>query len=91
MSKVCLNCCKEIDGFDMYDMSGNVSCYKCWENKRNEFLKIEEREKANRFLRLFRGIKNDKNMLCMVIAEIATILKIDVEKYVGKEEQIICG
>jgi hypothetical protein len=89
MSKVCVNCCKEIDGFDMYDMSGNVSCYKCWEEKRNEFLKIEEQRKAHNFIRLFAGIKNDKNILCMVIAEIATILKIDVEKYMGKEE-ILC-
>jgi hypothetical protein len=91
MSKVCVSCCKEIDGFDMYDMKGNLSCYKCWEQKRNEFLIIEEKEKANRYLKFFRGIKNDKNMLCMVIAEIATILKIDVEKYTEKEEQIIYG
>lgn len=51
--------------------------------------KNEEQRKAHNTIRLFGGMKRDLNMLCWVVANIATQLNIDAEKYMGKEEEIV--
>jgi len=46
----------------------------------------EEKRKACNTIRLFGGMKRDINMLCLVVADIATKLNIDAKTYMGEDE-----
>lgn len=97
--KIKINCCicKKDELFwkinNCYDSNGNnnnMICDKCHIELRNEvYIKeqqTEEQRKAHNTLRLFGGMKRDLNMLCLVVAEIASHLNIDAKKYMGEDE-----
>lgn len=46
----------------------------------------EEQRKAKNTLRLFHGMKRDLNLLCWVLAEIATKLNMEAKTYMGEDE-----
>ena len=46
----------------------------------------EEQKKAHNTIRLFGGMKRNLNMLCLVVAQIATKLNIDAKIYMGEDE-----
>lgn len=47
---------------------------------------MNDQQQAHNTIRLFGGIKRDKNMLCLLLAEIATKLNIHADRYMGEDE-----
>lgn len=97
--KIKNNCCicKKTDLYwemnNCYDSNGNnnnMVCDKCHIKLRDEtYIKQQQEEdkrKASNTLRLFGGMKRDLNMLCLVVAEIASKLNIEAKTYMGEDE-----
>ena len=97
--KIKVNCCicKKDELYwninNCYDSNGNnnnMVCDNCHnELKQEAYIKEQQKEeqrKAHNTMRLFGGMKRDLNMLCLVVAEIATKLNVEAKTYMGEDE-----